>query len=87
MTQRQMIEMIQQHNPSVSETQARIFLNSALEEFCRKTRILKSAFQFDTVKDQRYYDLDDKVIEVISVDFDGYDIPKLTGRPEKRDLV
>ena len=34
-----------------------------------------------------YYDLDSNISEVTSVDFDGYDIPRLTGRPEKRDLT
>jgi hypothetical protein len=87
MTQQQLVEMVQQHHPNMSETQILLYLNSALEEFCRKTRIINSAFQFTTVQDKRYYDLDGEIIEVTSVDFDGYDIPKLTGRPEKRDIT
>ena len=40
MTQKQLIETVQQHHPNLGETQIRIFLNKALDEFCRKTRIL-----------------------------------------------
>tara|TARA_R100000808_G_C2128495_1_gene138207 strand:+ start:933 stop:1196 length:264 start_codon:yes stop_codon:yes gene_type:complete len=86
MTQNQLIELIQKQHPEASKAEIRIHLNDALDEFCRKTGILTTAFQFTTTADQRYYDLDTKIAEVTSVDFDGYDIPRLTGRPEKRDL-
>ena len=86
MTQKQLIEFVRQHHPTLTEVQIRIYLNKAMDEFCRKSRILESYDEFTTVADQRYYDLDEKILEVTSVDFDGYDIPRLTGRPEKRDL-
>ena len=73
--------------PAATSAEIRIHLNDALDEFCRRSRVLTTAFQFTTVADQRYYDLDANVSEVTSVDFDGYDIPKLTGRPEKSDLT
>lgn len=69
------------------ESEIRLRLNNALKEFCRKTRILKGAFQFDTVVDQRYYGLDSKIIEVQSVDYDGKDIKRVVGRPDTRDLT
>jgi len=31
--------------------------------------------------------LSDDIIEIISVDYDGYDIPRLGTRPEKRDIT
>jgi hypothetical protein len=86
MTQNQLIELIRKQHPGASVAEIRIHLNDALDEFCRATRMLTSAYQFTTAADQRYYDLDGSIAEVISVDFDGYDIPRLTGRPEKRDL-
>lgn len=86
MTQQEMIEMVQQHHPEIGETEIRIWLNQAQKEFCRKTKILKSAYQFTTVANQRWYGLSDEIIEVDSVDFDGYTIPRLIGRPGKRDL-
>ena len=87
MTQKQMLEMVRQHHPDVSETQIRLWLNAAMEDFARRTRMLSGAFQFTTVADQRYYGLSDDILEIISVDYDGYDIPRLGNRPEKRDLT
>ena len=82
-----MIEMVRQHHPNASETQIRLWLNSALSEFGRRTRMLTGAFTFSTVADQRYYGLSDDILEIISVDYDGYDIPRLGNRPEKRDIT
>ena len=79
--------MIRKQFPDTPVAEIRIHLNSVSDEFCRRTRILPAAFQFTTVANQRYYDLDTKILEVTSVDIDGYDIPRLTGRPEKRDLT
>ena len=87
MTQKQMIELVRQHHPEMPETQIRIYLNAALNEFARRTRILSGAFQFDTVANQRYYGLSDDILEIISVDYDGYDIPRLGSKPEIRDLT
>lgn len=87
MTQKQMLEMVRQHHPDVSETQIRLWLNAAMEDFARRTRMLSGAFEFTTVPDQRYYGLSDDILEITSVDYDGYDIPRLGNRPEKRDLT
>tara|TARA_R100000664_G_scaffold30782_1_gene43743 strand:+ start:70 stop:333 length:264 start_codon:yes stop_codon:yes gene_type:complete len=87
MTQDQLIERIRKHHPRVSQIDIRMLLNDALDEFCTKTRILTDTVSITTVADQRYYSLDAKIAEVLSVDYDGYDIPRLTGRPEKRDLT
>ena len=86
MTQKELIETVKQHHPELGETQIRIFLNRALDEFCRKTRIIKKLYQFNTVEGQRYYDLDDSIIEVSRVDYDSYEIPRLTSPPEKTDV-
>ena len=87
MTQNQLIDLIKKQIPNAQNAEIRIHLNAALDEFCRRSRVLTTAYQFTTVADQRYYDLDGNISEVTSVDFDGYDIPRLTGRPEKRDLT
>ena len=87
MTQNQLIDLVRKQFPNTPVAEIRVHLNDALDEFCRKTRILTGTDSFTTVADQRYYDLDEFVSEVLSVDFDGYDIPRLTGRPEKRDLT
>ena len=87
MTQAQLIDLVRKQFPNESVIEIRAHLNDALHEFCSGSRILTGTDSFTTVTDQRYYDLDEFVSEVISVDFDGYDIPRLTGRPEKRDLT
>ena len=87
MTQNQLSDLIKKQIPNAKNAEIRLHLNDALDEFCRRSRVLTTAYQFTTVADQRYYDLDGNISEVTSVDFDGYDIPRLTGRPEKRDLT
>jgi len=86
MTQKQMIELIQTHHPDMGETEARLYLNKALKEFCRETKILSGSTTFSTVADQRYYDLDSTVLEITRVDVDDYRIDRLVGLPEKSDV-
>ena len=87
MTQQQLHELIRVHHTEMKEGEIRLRLNNAMKEFCRKTRVLKGAFQFDTVLNQRYYGLDSKIIEITSVDYDGKEIKRLIGKPEERDLI
>ncbi len=87
MTQKQLIELVKQHHPELGETQIRLYLNRALDEFCRKTRILDQLYTFPTVSNQRYYNLDDAISEVTRVDYDNYEIPRLTTPPEKMDTT
>lgn len=87
MTQQQLIETVKQHHPEMGDAQIRIYLNKALDEFCRKTRVLNTMYTFSTDPDIRYYDLDDDIIEITRVDYDGYEIPRLVGgKPEKTDV-
>jgi len=86
MTQKQMIELVQMHHPDMGETEARMYLNKALKEFCRETKILSGSSTFSTVVDQRYYSLDSKVLEITRVDVDDFRIDRLVGLPEKSDV-
>ena len=83
MTQKQMIELIQTHHPDMGETEARMYLNKALKEFCRETEILSGSTTFSTAADQRYYQIDAGVIKITRVDVDDYRIDRLVGLPEK----
>ena len=87
MTQKQMLELVRQHHPDVGETQIRIWLNNASREFCRKTKILKTAYTFTTSLDERWYGLPPYIIDIIDVDFDGFGIPRFIGKPSKRDIT
>ena len=56
--------------------------------------MLEKATQFDLTTDQRYYALDESILEIKSVDMEAADgstdhvnIPKLVGRPIRRDLT
>ena len=94
MTQTQIIEMVQMHHPEMGETEIRLYLNKALDEFCENTRILKGQQTFTTTADTRYYKLDDldahgseadqhKFIDVSRVDYNNYQISRLQDPPEK----
>jgi len=90
MTQKQLIETVKQHHPNLGETQIRIFLQKALDEFCRKTRILTGTATTNTSAGVRYYSLtsiDPTISEITRVDYDGYEIKRLVGKPEKADLT
>ncbi len=87
MTQKEMMELVKQHHPQMSDKQVRIYLNTALKDFTRKTKILESAFQFTTVEDQRYYEIPDNIIQIQSVDVENEVIPRLISRPGTRDLT
>lgn len=86
MKQQQLIELVKTHHPEMKENEIRLRLTAAMKDFCTKTRIIKSAFQFSTVVNQRLYGLNDKVIEIDAVDYDGKNIKRLIGRPEARDV-
>tara|TARA_R110002020_G_scaffold31657_2_gene98390 strand:+ start:2270 stop:2536 length:267 start_codon:yes stop_codon:yes gene_type:complete len=86
MKQKQMLEIIKEHHPEMTTGEARIHLNNASRQFCRKTGILPRVFSFTTTKDQRYYELDDDILEVEKVVYDGKVKRRLVGRPETIDL-
>lgn len=94
MTEQELIETIQQLHPEFKETQLRLMLNQAMDEFCEKTRILTDT---DTVTTQavRYYDLTkfsnitdaDTVLEITRVDYDNEPVNKFVGTVRDTDLT
>tara|TARA_B100000945_G_C20407173_1_gene610654 strand:- start:587 stop:859 length:273 start_codon:yes stop_codon:yes gene_type:complete len=87
MTQKELIEVIQQHHPEANETMIRKALNRAQDDFAAKTKILLVASDNEdvTVADQRYYPLPPEVLEVRRVELDEISIPRLVKRPTKGD--
>ena len=90
MTVREMIELVQQHHPSMGNKEIIHFLNEALEDFSIQTRMLEGSYTFPTVIDQRYYTLADNILEIKQVYYDsgpskGKRIPRLIGTPEEID--
>tara|TARA_R100001594_G_scaffold90731_1_gene125116 strand:+ start:604 stop:1287 length:684 start_codon:yes stop_codon:yes gene_type:complete len=81
MTQKQLIELINQHHPSAGETEVRLALNRAKDDFCSKTEIVVDSWVQDSVAGQRYYTLDDRILRIKEVQINDVSIPRLIGKP------
>ena len=57
MTAKKMIELIQQHHPHISETEALLLLNQAKDDFCQDTEIVKVQSTFTTTANQLLYSI------------------------------
>ena len=62
-------------------------LNIAIEDFSYRTEIVKNSFNTSTIANQRFYTLDEDIINIISVDVADERAPKLTGEPKDRDMT
>ena len=87
MKQKQLIELVKQHHPQLSDTQVRLYLNQAMKDFCRKTEVMRTAYQFDTTADQRFYELPSDIISIEKVHVEDYEVPRIVNTPEKQDLT
>ena len=81
MTQKQMIELIQQHHPGLGETEIRLALNRAQDDYCTKTELIKETYTQNSVAGQRYYTIDAQVLKILSVQVNDVEIPRLIGKP------
>ena len=87
LTQEQMIELVRTHHPTMLENEIRVYLNQALREFTKRTKILRGVFQKTIVKDQRWYQIDDEIVSINNVYFDGDKIDRMILPPETEDLT
>ena len=81
MTGIQAIELIRQHHSDISTGECIILLNEGQKDFCRKTNIYKTSYTQLTTAGQRYYTLDDNILDIKSVHFNDVIIPRLIGSP------
>ena len=81
MTQKQLIELIQQHHPGMGETEIRLALNRAQDDYCAKTELIKETYTQNSVAGQRYYTIDSQIIKITSVQVNDVTIPRLIGKP------
>ena len=81
MTAKEMIELVQQHHPHMGEVEITKLLNRAKDDFCAKTEMVKDSYTFSTVANQRYYDIDERILKIQSVWLNDVEIPKLIGKP------
>ena len=82
---KEMVELVQQHHSDLGVTEIVKMLNTAQEEYSQRTRMLERATQFDLDGNnaQRYYALDESILEIKSVDMEGC---LLYTSPSPRDL-
>ena len=89
MTLQEIIELVQQHHPEMGHNEIVLEANRAIDDFSVQTKMVKGTFTFNTVVDQRFYDLDDNILEIEEVAFDsststGRTIPRLVYKPGER---
>ena len=81
MTQKELLELVKQHHPTMGNTEIRAKLNRAQYDFCARTELLKKTYTQDTVAGKRYYPLSTSILKVLKVQLDDIYIPRLIGDP------
>ncbi len=79
MTQKQLLELIQQHHPGAGETEIRAALNRAQDDFSSKTEVLRGTYTESSVANQRNYPLHREMVKVYRVDINDNEIPRAIG--------
>ena len=85
-TQEQMVELVRTHHPEMLEKEIRVYLNQALREFTKKTKILRGVFQKAITEGVRWYQIDDEIVSINKVFFNGKAIQRNLTPPENEDL-
>ena len=85
-TQEQMIELVRTHHPEMLENEIRVYLNQALREFTKQTKILRGVFDQTIENGVRWYTIDDEIISINLVYFDNQRIQRLQSVPDTQDL-
>ena len=81
MTQLELIELVQQHHPTMGTVEIRTRLNRAQNDFCARTELMKKTYRQLTSPGQRYYSLDSDILKVLKVQLDDILVPRLIGDP------
>ena len=81
------VDIISEAYPEVELADVIKILNRAIEDFSERTKIVKNSYNSSTVAGQRFYTVNEDIIEIISVDIDNEVVPKLIGEPSKRDMT
>ena len=81
MKQRELIELVQQHHPNMGYKEIRLALNRAQNDYCARTELIKTVYNQPSVAGRRYYELDDNILKITSVQINDVTIPRLQGNP------
>jgi hypothetical protein len=76
-----MTELVQLHHPSVPAGVILTLINEKQKELADRSELNKGYVDFQTTADTIYYELPDRVLEVIRVDYDGSRINRETPIP------
>ena len=84
---KEMIEIIKESHPEVSDNRIIKLLNQANKEFCAETRVAEASYTVsgNTVTDKTYYTLDDSIIQIFDVYIDGERAQRISVKPDKED--
>ena len=87
MNLKEMIEIIKESHPEVSDNRIIKLLNQANKEFCAETRVSEASYTVsgNTVTDKTYYTLDDSIIQIFDVYIDGERAQRISVKPDKED--
>ena len=81
MTQKELLELVKQHHPTMGNTEIRAKLNRAQYDFCARTELLKKTYTQTSVAGQRYYELSSDILKITRVQINDVEIPRLIGNP------
>jgi hypothetical protein len=96
MTHTELNAYIKKVFPDELDADIALHLTEASRDFTSRTKILKGVETFNTVVDQRYYDLNDldgdasaqrHIVEVNKVDYNNYTIQRLVTPPDEVDIT
>ena len=87
MLQKELIELVQQHHPHIRETELRLLLNRASDDFSTQTDVNDTSFKDVTIADQRFYFLGNTILKIRRVDIDNKQIPRIVGQLEDSDIT
>ena len=84
---KEMIEIVKEAHPDVSDNRIIKMLNQANREFCNDSRISNASYLVSggTVKDQTYYSLDTEILSIDDVYIDKERAQRLDYKPDKED--
>jgi len=96
MTHTELNAYIKKVFPDELDADIALHLTEASRDFTSRTKILKGVETFNTVVNQRYYDLNDldgdasaqrHIVEVNKVDYNNYTIQRLVTPPDEVDIT
>ena len=81
MTQLELIELVQQHHPTMGQTEIRLGLNRAQDDYCSKTELIKTSYIQNSSAGKRYYELHADILKITKVQINDVEIPRLLEMP------